>query len=293
MTKIPIQLLITDLDNTVYDWVSFYANATAALVREAERLLDVPADEILDDLRAVHQRFGTMERPYALLDTDVVVRCLPRRTRRERATHLDAAFHAFDEARSHALRMNPGALETLETLSGNCVVVAHTESSAFNATLRLELTGLSRLFRRVYASADQNIAHPFPERIREVPELAEKMKLLLPLKRKPDPEIVLSICKEFGVKPDRCAYVGDSLQRDMVMAKQAGVCAVWARYGTEHSADHWRHVLRVSYWTADDVRRDELSRRALETMKPDAVIDRFSDLVDIFSFSAAPVLTPT
>lgn len=292
MTKIPIQLLITDLDNTVYDWVSFYAEATAALVREAERLLDVPADEILDDLRAVHQRFGTMERPYALLDTDVVVRCLPRQTRRERATHLDAAFHAFDEARSQTLRMYPGAREALETIGRNCILVAHTESSAFNATLRLEVTGLSGLFRRVYAAADQDVVHPFPERMQRVQELAEKMKLLPPLKRKPNPDIVLSICKEFGVEPDRCAYVGDSLQRDIVMAKQAGVCAVWARYGTNHSADHWRRVLRVSHWTANDVHRDELSRRALETMKPDAVIDRFSDLVDILSFSAAPVVTP-
>ena len=39
--------------------------------------------------------------------------------------------------------------------------------------------------------------------------------------RKPDPEIYLMAAREVGIPPEKCAYVGDNLNRDVTGAKAA------------------------------------------------------------------------
>ena len=68
---------------------------------------------------------------------------------------------------------------------------------------------------------------------------------------KPDPEIFRIAARRLGVDPRDCVMVGDSLARDVAGAKAAGMRAVW---------------IDRKLW-------DES-----ETMKPDARIERLSDL---------------
>jgi hypothetical protein len=55
MSKI---LLITDLDNTLYDWVSFFTPSFKGMVDELIALLDVREETLLDEFKAVHQHYG-------------------------------------------------------------------------------------------------------------------------------------------------------------------------------------------------------------------------------------------
>jgi HAD superfamily hydrolase (TIGR01549 family) len=41
-------------------------------------------------------------------------------------------------------------------------------------------------------------------------------------KRKPDPTILLDAARRMGVEPERCAYIGDRIDRDVAAARQAG-----------------------------------------------------------------------
>jgi phosphoglycolate phosphatase len=43
------KLLITDLDNTLYDWVSFYAQSFTAMLDELVVILGVPANVLIDE----------------------------------------------------------------------------------------------------------------------------------------------------------------------------------------------------------------------------------------------------
>jgi phosphoglycolate phosphatase-like HAD superfamily hydrolase len=99
--------------------------------------------------------------------------------------------------------------------------------------------------------------------------------------RKPNPQLVLDICRREGVRSDNAWYVGDSLIRDVSMAKVAGVHAVWARYGTSYDPELWQSLVRITHWTDDDVKREAELRKVLATVKPDFVIDAFSDLLDL------------
>jgi phosphoglycolate phosphatase len=67
---------------------------------------------------------------------------------------------------------------------------------------------------------------------------------------KPDPIVLLEICAREGYAPENSAYVGDSIARDILMAKQAGVFAIWAAYGAEHDPVVFNDLVRISHWTA-------------------------------------------
>ena len=62
------------------------------------------------------------------------------------------------------------------------------------------------------------------------------------------------------------------------MAKDAGVTAVWAKYGTVYDQSLWGLLVSITHWTDDDVKREGELKRNFGHVRPDAVIERFSDL---------------
>jgi len=79
---------------------------------------------------------------------------------------------------------------------------------------------------------------------------------------KPDPRIFTHACSLAGVAPREAVFVGDRLDVDIAGAKTTGMRAVWF--------NHWSGVM-------------DGARPA-----PDAVIERFPELVDVLRLLAAP-----
>jgi len=79
-------------------------------------------------------------------------------------------------------------------------------------------------------------------------------------------------------------YIGDSIVRDIGMAKEAGAWAAWARYGTEYDPKHWETLVRVTHWTEDDVERAKQDKTRLGGTKPDQVLSLFADVLEHFDF---------
>lgn len=79
-------------------------------------------------------------------------------------------------------------------------------------------------------------------------------------KRKPDPAIYLEAARQAGVEPDRCAYIGDNLKRDVT--------------GTRHAGFGMAIILASP---------EELAQAAItDENRPDLVINNFRQLLDIF-----------
>lgn len=269
-----MKLLITDLDNTLYDWVGFYAHAFGAMVKQLSRSLQIPKERLLDEFKTIHQFYGNSEQPYAALELPSVQRRFPGMPRAEIAEQLVDALEVFDTAREKHLRLYDGVFDTLVRLTDDGVwIVGHTEASAANAYSRLHLLGISHFFRRLYTIADHKETYFRGERpprsfIREVS----------PADRKPNPRLIKDICNAEKVDLDEVWYVGDSLIRDVAMAKAAGVTAVWAKYGTEYDKQLWNDLVRITHWTSADVAREEQLRRDAKNILPDYVIRTFGEL---------------
>ncbi len=79
-------------------------------------------------------------------------------------------------------------------------------------------------------------------------------------KRKPAPEIYLEAARIAQVEPKHCVYVGDNLKRDVVGSRQAGYGMVIIMQET-----------------------DEFDTNLEPENKPDLIIRKLRDLIDIFS----------
>jgi len=278
------KMVIFDLDNTLYDWVHFFVNSFYAMVDEAVDILGCDKERLLDDLKEVHQRHRDSETPFALLDTEIVRRALPNASRAERKRVLDSAFHEFNKKRKESLNLHYGVYNGLEKLSNEDFrIVAYTESNLFAAVDRLTRTGIIKFFDRIYCRERSKSLHPDAQSKKKwelcIPE--ERIVEISESKKKPDPGLLMEICQDERVVQKHVAYVGDSVARDMMMAKMADIFCVWAKYGTIHNSGEFEKLVRVSHWTDRDVQREiELQERA-KNVDPDAIAETaFSQVID-------------
>jgi len=284
--KPKIILLITDLDNTLYDWVTYFSEAFTALVEKAEEILLVPRSRLLDEFKFVHQQHHNSEHPFALLEIHSVAEQMGHLSRQEKKRALDSAFYAFNKKRKEKLVAYEGVVETLRSINQKgCAIVGHTEATVPNAIFRLSSLGLVEYLFRLYAIEPPEFDHPDPgwSRFQEFPP--DYVRTVPRLKRKPNPLLLLDICSELSVEPSRTVYVGDSLTRDMSMAKVAGVRSAWAKYGTMYSREHWKTLVRVTHWTEEDVKREQELEVKFKTTEPDVVLESYSQLLEEFEFS--------
>lgn len=280
-----IELLVTDLDNTLYDWVTYFVTSFYEMVRVAGAILSVPEQQLLDELRQVHIRHHNTEQPFALLETPAVIARFGRLERQQRMVALQQAFDAFSATRAKTLTLYPGVLETLKFVSARCPVVGHTEASVPNAVSRLRKLGVESIFTNLYAVRDLGRGHPDPKRVMDYKDALDRVILLEQDERKPDPRVLIDICAHHGVELDRTLYVGDSIPRDIGMAVTAGTCAAWAKYGTLYEQELWAKLVRVTHWTKEDVERAERARQLYGHVKPHATLERsFSEILDHFEF---------
>jgi FMN phosphatase YigB (HAD superfamily) len=284
-----MKLVITDLDNTLYDWVTYFAQAFSAMVRRLSTMLQVPEDQLLDEFKLVHQRHRNSEQPFALFEIATVRNRFAHLSHRQLKEELDEAIHEFNRRRQETLRLYPDVLTTLTQMKQQGItLVAHTEAIAANAYFRLKFLGIASLFKHLYAMEGHLQPHPVPERELALEPPTNFLRVVPVSERKPNPRLLLDICAREHVAPSDAVYVGDSLTRDISMAKAAGVKAVWAKYGSQYDRSLWQLLVRVTHWSPDDIRREEDLKRQFAAISPDASIDSFSELAPIVGLTKVP-----
>jgi phosphoglycolate phosphatase len=289
-----ITTVITDLDNTLYDWMGMWGAAFGAMLRVLVERSGVPQSVIEADARVVHQQHGTTE--YAFLIQ--MLPCLQQKHPGEDLREIYGdAVRAFRTSRARSLRLFPSVLETLATLrSKGCFVVGYTDSRAFYAGYRARKLGLDGLLDYLYSPPDHAVpADTNVETIRSQPreayEFQKTVHRLLPEGEvKPNAKVLADIIEGIGGTPERTIYVGDSPTKDIAMAQEAGVADVFARYGVMQYREGYELLRRVSHWSDADIER-ERRLRALQDVHPTyALTDAFAELLDLFEFEpfAAP-----
>lgn len=117
------KLLITDVDNTLFDWQEVWYQTFSAMVGQVLSISGVDEERLYAECSAIHQRYGTSEYSQILGELP----CLQELYGDNIYDHMAPAIDAFRAARRDALRLYPGVLETLGTL--NCEGVAGLFSS--------------------------------------------------------------------------------------------------------------------------------------------------------------------
>ncbi|PTL84250.1 HAD hydrolase-like protein [Vitiosangium sp. GDMCC 1.1324] len=280
-----MRLLITDLDNTLYDWVSFFARAFEAMAAELITLLGTDKQTLFEEFKLVHRKYDNSEYPFAIFELPSVRRRFGDLPAQELKAKLDGPLHAFNSARKREMRLYESVAATLEELKRQGItIIGHTEALAVNASFRLHKLGIDQYFRRLYALEAAVVPmHPDPDRAAPLLNRPDFIQLVPRNERKPNPRLLSHICAQEQVEIKDAWYVGDSLSRDILMAQEAGVTSVWAEYGTRYDHNLWNTLVKITHWTDEDVVRDAELRRQAKSVQPNFTIQSFSEILTLMN----------
>jgi phosphoglycolate phosphatase-like HAD superfamily hydrolase len=245
---------------------------------------------LLDDFRAVHQKVHDSEQPFALLETDTIRQMYANTEWKVIRDQLDPAFHAFNSERKRNLHLHPGVRDTLSALrDAGIKLVVHTESRLYGVVDRLHRLELFEFFSRIYCRERPVLLRPDaehpPDWLDRFP--LEKVTELSQHQTKPNPAVLLEICHAENVPHHEAAYIGDSIARDVLMAKRAKVFSIWAAYGAEHSPTMYQALVRISHWTPEEISRERQLRDEAKSISPDFIAHRgFSEVLGLFKIAS-------
>jgi phosphoglycolate phosphatase len=282
-------VLVTDMDNTLFDWLGMWQAAFGAMLEHLMADSGVPRATLEAEFFAIHQRHGTTEYAFAIQE-------LPSLRARHAPDAEDlpgryaAAIDAYRVMRRRTLALYPGVRETLRAVrAAGALVIAYTESRAYYADYRVRTLELDGALDYLYSLPD----HALPEgvtasQIRRYPP--EHYRLRSTVARhtregtwKPDASVLRDILSDVGAEPAEAVYVGDSLIKDVAMAQAAGVLDVFARYGDVRSRPGYDLLRRVTHWSPAMLARSEGIREA--DVRPTHVLgDGFAELLDHVEF---------
>ena len=93
--------LITDFDNTLYDWFHMWDQSFRPMLAEIVRISGVSEDVLIPEIRRVHQRYGTSEYAFLIEELPSLKGAFPNQNLPE---IFDSAIHAYRSARKSSLQ---------------------------------------------------------------------------------------------------------------------------------------------------------------------------------------------
>lgn len=283
------RLLITDLDNTLWDWFEAWYQSFSGMLTRLHELSGVDQAVLEAQIRSVHQDRGTSEYSNLFREVPALVAAAGPN---DAAVVFDEAQHIQNSRRKAATRLYPGVRDALLTLKqAGVAIVAFTESGAYWTEWRIRHTRLDGIIDVLYSAPDHLPDGMRPEDLRtgHVPAQTYGLKFTQHHKvpdgvHKPDPTILRSILADQHCEPAQAVYIGDSLMKDIAMAQATGVLDVHARYGQVQDKPEYELLRRVTHWSKENVEREKTLMRGTGDVVPTITCaERFDEVLDVFS----------
>ncbi|MDT7542938.1 MAG: hypothetical protein QOE33_2842 [Acidobacteriota bacterium] len=286
MNKRKISVVITDLDNTLYDWFDVWSQSFDAMLTKLIEQSGVPEKTLIREIKTIHEKYGTAE--YALLIREIP--SLQKLHPAEDLTKVYApAIAAYRQKRDECLRLYPRVLDTLKALKAKgCLIVGYTESQLLYTDYRMRALNLDGLIDYLYSPESHALPlNLSPDQVNFYPTNPENLKYTVhrPTPKgaeKPNPKVLLGIITDIGATKESSIYVGDNRVKDITMAQEAEVTDVYAAYGDIDKESKGYQLLRqVTHWKPTSVEREKKEGDVVPTY---TLKDSFGELLDLFDF---------
>jgi phosphoglycolate phosphatase len=283
------KVLFVDLDNTLYDWLSYFAPALRGMCVKLSEMSDIALGTLLSDFRRVFIAHRTVEYSFALQELDSLKKKHPRMSGEEIVEEYRPALDVFQHRRRDRLHLYPEVAETLRAVTRLGIsIVAMTDAHGFHASMRLRQLKIRRLIDGLVCRPDHQVVSAEQlSKIRRFP--AEYYDYDIPRYvlpedlRKPDPATLNWAMDRLDVKPSQCVFVGDNLVKDVQMAQRASVIDCWAEYGTRFDPADLATLVRVTHWPREAVRAVVNPTPESLGVYPTYTLKRPSDLIYVLT----------
>jgi phosphoglycolate phosphatase len=281
-----VSFLITDLDNTLYDWFDAWYKSFRAMLTVLVETSGIKEEVLIPEIKKVHEQHGTAE--YLRLIQEIP--SLAAKHPGEDVTKIHArATQAYRDARQQNLRLYPSVLDTLKAIkSKGAFIVGYTESQSFYSEYRVRTLGLDGVIDCLYSSPTHDLPDNLPpDQEHFYPFSYDKLERTARRRTpkgavKPSPDVLLTILKDLRADKEETVYVGDDKSKDIVMAQAAGVTDVHAAYGVVHSKKDYDLLRAVTNWPKEQV---EKQKRDSTIIPSHELRSSFSELLNLFNFS--------
>ena len=281
-------LLVTDLDNTLYDWFAMWYPAFSVMVETICSTSRIPREVLLSEIRQIHQKRGTSEYSYLLNELPSLKKFHPSE---DIAVVYKQAIDRYRYARQKNMQLYPGVRDSLLRIKQLGVpIVAYTESLAYYSSWRIRELGLDGIIDYLYSPPDHDFPEGItPEMLRSQPPEAYVLKKTehrhIPRGvLKPNVEVLQGILNDMSVRAATTIYVGDSLMKDVAMAQGLRALDVLAKYGTVRDEVKYGLLQQVSHWTERDVRCESETYARSHVAASYVLHERFDEIFDLFTF---------
>lgn len=238
----PIRLVVTDMDNTLYSWVNYIVPAVEAMVDAVTSATGYTRLKVVQSLKAVYAKYESNEYPFALQESSLFAEFGEFGSFDKLV--IEPARERFANARRKYLKPYEHVLPTLAALKEKKIpVVALTDAPRNPAEQRARHMELDQLLTAIYTMP--GFSFPADDKGEKLiaPDILLKEEKgqyraacpVIELPRdheKPDPRGLQQICRTYSVEPSQVLVVGDSLKKDIGVARAVGAIDCFAEYGT-------------------------------------------------------------
>ncbi len=282
-----IKAILTDLDNTLYNWVDYYVPSFLAMVANLSDITGIDQETLKASFKRVHEHHKTTEYSFAVEQLDVLAHAHQGLATSELLTRYDSAIRAFRRVRKDTLRLYEGVAETLSTMKKRGkMLVAVTDSLRFYAEYRLRQLNIDSLFDALVSPPDHGIPQGITPRDVRYYEDEARYKSCIPIQiaapegaRKPDSAFIVPVLDKLQIKPAEAIYIGDSATKDILLAQACGVHDVLAQYGRKYDEHNYAELVKITYWTNAEIEEDKKLRT--RTIQPTWTINNFNEVLSI------------
>lgn len=290
--KSRINFVVTDLDDTIWDWLKMWHSSFEPYLKRISLEYNIEIDELTSDFKKVHQKYRTSEASFIYKDLETLSK--ESKTTFELGKNGDKSIlHEYYSLKKHHLELYNDVLETLQKIKQEgAMLIGFTESNAFFTKYRIKHLQLDGLFDCIYAPIDFDVPETVYRHYSEESWETKKteFRYLAKNTRKPAPEILEIIIRDFKASKENTIYIGDKLDKDISMAKDAGVTSVYAKYGHKIETEQYELLKKVTHWTQEDVDREITFKANHKTMPiADFTLEKsFKEIESYFMFYEFP-----
>lgn len=260
------KILITDVDNTLFDWQRLWYESFSAMSNVAIEISGVEPERFFTECSELHQKHGTSEYSFVLTELPSFKLLYGENVREA----MQPAIESFRTAQALNLKLYDGVAAALDELRDRGVTIAaFTESKAFYTSERFRKLGLDGKIDYLYSPQDHDL--PMDKKSKHLKLSYTKHRFTPEGECKPNPHLLASIIEELGFKLSEAAYIGDNLLKDVYMAQSASVLDVHAAYGAaQHREVEYELLKKVTHWTPEMVARER------DALKPGVITPTYS-----------------